>query len=399
MSDNFSLANDGNSFGHFGCYHKNQAAGFRFPLGDLRSDIFRLGGFAIKLEHISTWIAVAICGIQIAATQALASAELPPRTSPVAQEPLGGPTAFPASPMTGVPKLLEKKTTTTQTALNSFLKHEGFGVANLQPVSFDNDPKRLAINVQVNRVSASLEVDTGAGGTLIAQRTLKKFRVVEHKTAIPVPTFGKESATNKFWSLAKLDTLAIGNRVVHNVPVGIKEIPHLDGFLGSPEMHRIGAVLDWAGHALYFPRRGRSSATSDRLAAMLQSNGFTQVPLRLNSDHHLEVDCSIDGVASTMLVDTGSQFTFVDESIGTKAGIAMKQLITRVKGSDNATRSIGRVRKLAIGDFEIRDADICFVDLKKADHPSTYLLGISELASNSAIIDVGGLSMYLCHPQ
>jgi hypothetical protein len=100
-----------------------------------------------------------------------------------------------------------------------------------------------------------------------------------------------------------------------------------------------------------------------------------------------------------MLVDTGSQFTFVDESIGAKAGIIMKQLITRVRGSDSAPRSIGRVRKLTIGNFEIRDADICFVDLKKADHPSTYLLGISELASNSAIIDLGGLSMYLRHPE
>ena len=89
----------------------------------------------------------------------------------------------------------------------------------------------------------------------------------------------------------------------------------------------------------------------------------------------------------------------MDESIGTKAGIAMKQLIARVKGSDSATRSIGRVRKLAIGDFEIRDADICFVDLRGADHPSTYLLGISDLASNFAIIDIGGLSMYLRHPQ
>jgi hypothetical protein len=50
-----------------------------------------------------------------------------------------------------------------------------------------------------------------------------------------------------------------------------------------------------------------------------KSNGFTQVPLRLTSDNHLEVVCSIDGVPSTILVDTGSQFTFVDESIGTKA--------------------------------------------------------------------------------
>ena len=133
---------------------------------------------------------------------------------------------------------------------------------------------------------------------------------------------------------------------------------------------------------------------------MLQSNGFTQVPLRLTSDHHLEVDCSIDGVPSTILVDTGSQFTLVDESIGTKAGIIMKQPVAQVRGP--APQSIGRVKKLAIGDFEIRDADICFMDFKEADSPSPYLLGllgISELASNSAIIDVGGLSMYLRHPQ
>jgi hypothetical protein len=100
-----------------------------------------------------------------------------------------------------------------------------------------------------------------------------------------------------------------------------------------------------------------------------------------------------------MLVDTGSQVTFVDESIGIKAGIIMTRPITQVKGSDRTPLSIGRVGKLAIGDFEIRDADICFVDLKKADHPSTYVLGMSELASNCAIIDIGGLSMYLRHPQ
>ena len=269
----------------------------------------------------------------------------------------------------------------------------------LRQANFDSDPKRLVIDVEINRVSASLEIDTGAGKTVIAQASLKKYRLVEYKTVIAVPTFGKKFPTNKFWSLAKLDTLVIGNSVIHTVPVGIKEIPHSDGLLGTSEMHRVGAVLDCAERALYLAPRGPSRGTSDKLAAMLQSNGFTQVPLRLNSDQHLEVDCSIDGVSSTMLVDTGSQFTFVDESIGTKAGIIMKQSMTPVRGSDSAPRSIGRVRKLAIGEFEARDADICFVDLKKADHPSTYLLGISELASNSAIIDVGRLNMYLRHPQ
>jgi len=354
----------------------------------------------IKVEHILTGIAMTICGIEITAAQASASsAVLPPMTSPAAQEPFDTPAPSAMSASVTAPKLSERKSATTPTALNSFLKHEGFAVVNLKQANFDRGPKRLVVDVDVNRVKASLEVDTGAGGTIIARDRLKKFGLVEHRTAIPVSTFEKSSATNKFWSFAKADTLTIGNSVIHSTSVGVKEIPHLDGFLGSPEMHKVGAVLDCAKPVLYVARRGPSGTASDKLAAMLQSNGFTQVPLRLNSDHHLEIDCSIDGVPSTMLVDTGSQFTFIDEEIGTKAGIMKKPLIAQGRGSNSAPRSIGHVRKLGIGRFEIRDADICFVDLKKADHPSTYLLGISELASNAAIIDVGGLSLYLRHSQ
>ena len=351
----------------------------------------------MKVEHMSIWIAVTIYGIQIAAAQALAPAGvLPPGTSPVAQKLLITPTLFPASPLMAVPKLSGKENATTPTTLNSFLKHEGFGVVQLKQKNLDNDPKRFVIDVKINRVNALLEVDTGAGKTVIARNSLKKFRLVEYKTSIGVPAFGEKSATNKFWGLAKVNTLAMGNSVIQTVPVGIKEIPHLDGLLGVPELHRVGAVLDCAESALYLAPRGPSRPTSNKLAATLQSNGFTQVPLHLNSDHHLEVDCSIDGVPSTILVDTGSQFTFVDESIGIRAGVIMQSL-TRAQGSDSAPLSIGRIKKLAIGDFEISNADIYFVDLKKADHPSTYLLGISELASNFAIIDIGGWSMYLRH--
>jgi predicted aspartyl protease len=357
------------------------------------------GRSATKLEHISTWIAVAVCGIHVAAAQGLApSAVLPPRASPVAEKPLVTPTPLPTSPLMTVPKLSQKEIATTSAILNSFLRREGFGFVKLNQKDLDSDPKRLVIDAEINRASALLEVDTGAGGTVIARESLKKFRLVENKTSIGVPTFGKKFAPTKFWGLTKLDTLALGNSVIHTVPVGVKDIPHLDGFLGTPELHRVGAVLDSVGSALYVAHRGPSRHTSDKLAVMLQRNGFTQVPLRLNADYHLEVACSIDGVPSTILVDTGSQFTFVDGSIGTRAGIAT-QSITKVRGSDGAALSIGRVKKFAIGDFEIKDADICFIDLKNADHPSTYLLGISELASNFAIIDIGGLTMYLRHPQ
>ena len=127
---------------------------------------------------------------------------------------------------------------------------------------------------------------------------------------------------------------------------------------------------------------------------------FTQVPMRLTSNHRLEVACAINGVPSTIIVDTGSQATCVDKSIGIKAGVKMKRTKTVLIGSGGASASvrIGHVKQFVIGDFEIGHADIGFVDLKKTDHPSAHLLGIGELVSNCAIIDVGGLSMYLRHP-
>ena len=302
--------------------------------------------------------------------------------------------------------------------LGSLLRQEGFGVVKLKQENLDNrkapknNPKHLIIDAEVNRVSASLMVDTGTPITNIARDRLEKFGVVEQKTSHRV-TSPLESASNKrrrwgasflaatFYGIAKLNMLAMGNCVIQDVPVAIDAIPYVDGVLGSDDMHRIGAVVDCAEPALYYAPRGPRSDTSSKLATMLQSNGFTQVPMRLTSNHRLEVACSINGVPSTIIVDTGSLATSVERSIGIKAGIIMKHTRTVLIGSGGASAPIrtGRVKQFVIGDFKIRDADISFVDLKKADHPSANLLGIGELVSNSAIIDLGGLSMYLRHPQ
>src|SRR4029450_13845107 len=102
--------------------------------------------------------------------------------------------------------------------------------------------------------------------------------------------------------------------------------------------------------------RGPRSDTSRKLATLLQSNGFTQVPMRLTSNHRLEVDCSINGVPSTIIVDTGSLATCVEKSIGIKAGIIMKHTRTVLTGSGGASALIrtGRVKQFAIGRSEER---------------------------------------------
>jgi predicted aspartyl protease len=303
-------------------------------------------------------------------------------------------------------KRTPKDTADDNSTLDSLLKQEGFGVVKLKQDHLDNrkahkkDPKHLIIDVEVDRVSASLMVDTGTPTTNIARGKLKKFGLIEQKTSHRVSS-PLGSASNKFYGIAKLDTLAMGNCVIQNLPVVIEAIPYVDGVFGSDDMHRIGAVLDCAEPALYYAPRGPHSNTSSKLAAMLQSNGFTQVPMRLTSNHRLEVACSIDGVPSTIIVDTGSLATCVDKSVGIKAGIIMKHTRRVLIGSGGARAQvrIGHLKQFAIGDFEIRDADISFVDLKKAGHPSAHLFGIGDLVSSSAIIDVGGLSLYLRHPR
>ena len=142
----------------------------------------------------------------------------------------------------------------------------------------------------------------------------------------------------------------MGNCVIQDVPVVIEAIPYVDGVFGSEDMHRIGAVLDCAEPALYYAPRGPRSDTSSKLAAMLQSNGFMQIPMRLTSGHRLEVACSINGVPSTIIVDTGSIATCVDKSIGIKAGITIKHRRTVLIGSGGArgSVSIGHVKQFAL---------------------------------------------------
>jgi predicted aspartyl protease len=326
-------------------------------------------------------------------------AQFPAATDPTIPSPAPAATVSEAKPT-------PTDTTADKSTLDSLLKQQGFGVVKLKQENLDNqkahrnNPKHLIVDVEVNRVSASLMVDTGTPTTNIARGSLKKFGLVEHKTSDRV-TSPLGSASKKFYGIAKLNTLAMGNCVIQDLPVLIDAIPYVDGVFGSDDMHTIGAVLDCAEPALYYAPRGPRSDTSSKLAAMLQSNRFTRVPMRLTSNHRLEVACSIDGVPSTIMVDTGSLATCVDKSIGIKAGIIMKHTRRVLIGSGgaNAPVSSGHVKQFAIGDFEMRDADISFVHLKKANHPSAYLLGIGELVSNSAIIDVDGLSMYLRHPQ
>ena len=155
-------------------------------------------------------------------------AQVSAHTEPTSLSPLPAATVSEAKPT-------PKDTAEDNSTLGSLLKQEGFGVVKLKQKNLDNqkahknNPKHLIIDVEVNRVSASLMVDTGTPITHIARDRLEKFGVVEQKTSHRV-TSPLESASNKrrrwgasllaatFYGIAKLNMLAMGNCVIQDLP-------------------------------------------------------------------------------------------------------------------------------------------------------------------------------------
>src|SRR5438034_2672962 len=92
-------------------------------------------------------------------------------SSPAPTEPTS-PSPAPAAAVSEA-KPTPKDTAADNSTLYSLLKQEGFGVVKLRQENLDNqkahnnDPKHLVVDVQVNRVSASLMVDTGTPTTNI----------------------------------------------------------------------------------------------------------------------------------------------------------------------------------------------------------------------------------------
>ena len=113
-------------------------------------------------------------------------------TEPTNLSPVPGATVSEAKPT-------PKDTAADNSTLDSLLKQEGFGVVKLEKKNLGNQkahknyPKHLIIDVEVNRVSASLMVDTGASTTIIARDKLQKFGLIEspvHSDQLPTKEGG-----------------------------------------------------------------------------------------------------------------------------------------------------------------------------------------------------------------
>jgi hypothetical protein len=230
---------------------------------------------------------------------------------------------------------------------------------------------------------------------------------------------------------SKVKTIGMGNCMVTNVPVAIadfsdfnrarndpatgshiadsKSLAHINGLLGTNEMIKFGMIIDCTRQMLYVNPNGRSPAASQSLASFLAGRGFTRISMRLNANHHFDVQGALNGHSTRFIVDTGSATTLIDKQTAVRSGTGIAGLVgVGAGGAGGLVEGVDRagVKELAIGNFKVANAEVVVAHISgnillsnSAAESNAGVLGQEYLSSNFAVIDMGGMALYLRHPD
>jgi predicted aspartyl protease len=308
--------------------------------------------------------------------------------------------------------------------LAGFLSGQGLAGAKLER-RFGN---HLFVPVSINNKKAALMIDTGSPVTIIDKNSAGTFGLKVENTTINVA--GLFGARWERYGTSKVNRIAMGNCAVTNVPVALADessmntdisspstgthiptvnrLPHLHGLFGAREMAKFGMIIDCTRQMLYINPNGPSAAVSQKLASFLAGRGFTRIPMRRNSTDHFDVPGALNGHSTRFIVDTGSSTTLVDKKTAVGAGISLAGTRFGEDAGEGRLVPLGTadVKELTIGDFTIPNATVVAVNVsgdvlhsKTAAETNAGLVGAEYLAFNFAVIDVGGMALYLRHAE
>ena len=296
--------------------------------------------------------------------------------------------------------------------LRDFFASHGFGGAPLQR-RFGN---HLFVSASIDGRRTGLLIDTGAPITLIDKSSAGTLGLSIKDT--PVTAGGVFGKKWERYGVSKVNSIAMGNCTITNVPVALADesdlnyysrLSHIDGLFGAREMVKFGMVIDCGRQQIYISPTGPNAGTSQQLAAFLAGRGFTRIPIRLTGNRHFDVPAAINGHATRLIVDTGATTTLLGKEIAVQSGIVPGtigpgRLFSQTTDGRRVPISAGNAKELQIGDFKIPNAEVLMAPIdsaviqsKSSGEANAGLLGEEHLSFNFAVIDLGGMAMYLRH--
>src|SRR5216684_3329825 len=296
--------------------------------------------------------------------------------------------------------LISRGAESAPAALKTFLEREGFGGSPLQRRLGNH----LFVTTIMNGRRTALMIDTGSPRTLIDRERIHSLGLAVRGTRVPVG--GVWGWKPEHYGVSKLTTLMMGNCTFTNVPITVADEshmnkvrgPHLDGLFGAHEMAKFGMVIDCARQMIYVNPKGPSVATTRKLAQFLSGRGFTRIPMRFDQQHHLAIDAAINGHPVSLIVDTGASTTLMASSVAHACAVSFSPLNINLHDTTAGIVpiNIGHVQELTLGNLRIPNAEVVIANIAK--EVGAGLLGEEYLSWNFAIVDVGGMNLYLRPP-
>ncbi len=295
--------------------------------------------------------------------------------------------------------------------LREFFAAHGFGGAPLQRRLGNH----LFVVATTNGKHTGLLIDTGAPFTLIDKNSAATLGLsIKSTTSTAGGVFGRRWER---YGISKLNSVSMGNCTITNVPVALDDesgindytgLAHIDGLLGAREMLKFAMVIDCARQEIYISPTGPNAGVSQQLAVFLTGRGFVRVPLRLTANRHFDVPAAINGHSTRLIVDTGAMTTLLEKEFAIKAGVVPGLVggtsVVSESGGHRVPISGGMVKEMQIGDFKFSNAEVTMAPIDSAvvqsrtqGEANAGLLGEEYLSLNFAVIDMGGMALYLRH--
>jgi predicted aspartyl protease len=175
---------------------------------------------------------------------------------------------------------------------------------------------------------------------------------------------------------------------------------HKTGLIGLDLLTKFGAVINSRNQQLFFSKTpGRLPVTREKYEQM----GFTYIPLEIMQPNHVGVLGTIDGIDYTFMIDTGSPFTTIMDSIAEKENLPRYATNMTLRGYFEDLRN-PRIRaaslpRFKIGSQDLSDEFVTFANLNvptnNLKHPFGGIIGADVLFYRSAILDLGNGALYL----
>lgn len=174
-------------------------------------------------------------------------------------------------------------------------------------------------------------------------------------------------ASRRSVEVVELDSLEVGERTFHNLAAPVLERNHVgaDGIIGLDSLQDLRVLIDF---------RNETIAVAD-VDSDFSRRGFDiVVRARHKLGQLLITDATIEGVRTTVIVDTGAQASLGNMALRNRLRAKRSQ---EVKTTDvNGVSMMGQlsyVRDLTIQNISIRDVPITY-----ADAPAFEALGLTD---------------------